>query len=474
MRLLLGGGLSLILPLAAGWAIATALWPESLLILRFALSLASGLGLAGTTYLAALALTNSSQSSLTASELVLLGVFVLVMFRGRKVSAGESNAKTHPPRNSANPKILAAGILVLAVASGALFFVADYSGAGGWDAVALWNTKARFIYRSTAAPLDRITDPESEHPDYPLLLPSMVAREWQYAGRDSRVFPLGIAVLFTILTFTVMVGGLRRVSGGSQAWLAGCVLLGTPFFLQHGVSQYADIVLCCFITTTVVAFCVHDAIPGSSWRLPLLAGLMAGFAACTKNEGLLFVLIVAVSRLLLLLWRKAGWAGVREIGVFSAGASSGLIALVLFKSLHSPPNPIVGNLTGPVIMGHIQSYAFHATIWKGFAREFHDFGAWWIYPVPLLLIHFIFSRIGAVKRLGFQSWPMPALVLLGMIAGYYAVYMFGPADLEWQISTSLSRLLLQIWPTALVLYATASSSPNAQAAAKLAEGASMG
>jgi hypothetical protein len=222
------------------------------------------------------------------------------------------------------------------------------------------------------------------------------------------------------------------------------------------VSQYADIVMCCFITATIVLFCIHDTLEPSV-RLPLLAGLIAGFAACTKNEGLLFVLVVAGSRLLLALWRREGLKGAIEIGAFAAGASIGLITLILFKTLHSPPNPIVGNVTMHVILDRIQSGAFHAIIWNGFVREFHNFGAWWLYPIPLVLIHFAISRFGASKGVDRPLWPMPALAVLGMLSGYYAVYLFAPYDPQWHVDTSLSRLLLQIWPTALILYSVATT-----------------
>jgi hypothetical protein len=41
----------------------------------------------------------------------------------------------------------------------------------------------------------------------------------------------------------------------------------------------------------------------------------------------------------------------------------------------------------------------------------------------------------------------PALAL--MAAGYAFIYLITPHDLEWHMRTSLSRLILHLWPSAL-------------------------
>jgi len=38
------------------------------------------------------------------------------------------------------------------------------------------------------------------------------------------------------------------------------------------------------------------------------------------------------------------------------------------------------------------------------------------------------------------------LLLIAMFAGYTLVYVITPLPLEWQISTSFDRLLVQLWP----------------------------
>jgi hypothetical protein len=45
------------------------------------------------------------------------------------------------------------------------------------------------------------------------------------------------------------------------------------------------------------------------------------------------------------------------------------------------------------------------------------------------------------------------------VVGYLFVYVAGSERLEWQLETSVERLLLQVWPTAVVgwLYLTRDS-----------------
>jgi hypothetical protein len=68
-----------------------------------------------------------------------------------------------------------------------------------------------------------------------------------------------------------------------------------------------------------------------------------------------------------------------------------------------------------------------------------------------MIIYMIVSRITAPSRRSKTAWAMPVLVLLGMMAGHYMAYVLTPIDLQWHLENSLPRLMLQIWPTALVL-----------------------
>jgi hypothetical protein len=55
-----------------------------------------------------------------------------------------------------------------------------------------------------------------------------------------------------------------------------------------------------------------------------------------------------------------------------------------------------------------------------------------------------------------QGQDRPALltgvtVLVFMLAGYFGIYLITPHDLRWHLLTSLNRLFIQVWPSAIFL-----------------------
>jgi hypothetical protein len=53
-----------------------------------------------------------------------------------------------------------------------------------------------------------------------------------------------------------------------------------------------------------------------------------------------------------------------------------------------------------------------------------------------------------------------ASLLALMLAGFYAVYVVTPKDLAWQLEFSLDRLLLQLWPSALLAFFLFTAGPT--------------
>src|SRR5438128_7423421 len=103
---------------------------------------------------------------------------------------------------------------------------------------------------------------------------------------------------FTFGSMGLAYGSLTLLRSRGQGLLAGIVLLGTPFLIKHGASQYADVPLGFFFLATLVLFSLREREAGDRNGLPALAGLMAGLAAWTKNEGSFFVLVVLVARII--------------------------------------------------------------------------------------------------------------------------------------------------------------------------------
>src|SRR5262249_2464797 len=137
---------------------------------------------------------------------------------------------------------------------------------GEWDAYATWNMRSRLLVRVEASGdvlletlkfQDRQAQPDAGA-DYPLLLPSLIARAWTYLGGDSPVAPVAVAFLFTFATPALLIASLAVLRSTSRALVGGTLLVSTQFFLWLGAAQYADVPMAYFILATLVLMALHD------------------------------------------------------------------------------------------------------------------------------------------------------------------------------------------------------------------------
>ena len=267
-------------PAIAGWLLVRRVWPAAPPGLRAALGAGLGTGLVGTIYFLTLTRTDSPRLSWIVTEAALA---LSIVFLARRPQATH---RFNAVEASGKSKGLLA-FLVLSILSAATFlFLLDRNLRGQYDAHALWNMKAKFIALSPD-PLSRILGPAlvHTHTDYPLLLPSLVARGWQYAGDTLNAMPVGIAVMFTTCTFLLVVHSLKILSSSQQAYLTGSVLATTPFFLELGTFQYADTVVGFFLTAAIAMYCLYDTLQPADWRLPFLGGSRRGCCYALRAKG---------------------------------------------------------------------------------------------------------------------------------------------------------------------------------------------
>ncbi len=358
---------------------------------------------------------------------------------------------------------------------------------GAFDAIAIWNTKARFLadeqlWRSVFSPEIAWT-----HPDYPLLLPLNVARLWSYTGLFGQGEPAwcGLVLGLVYLGLALMiVGGLvseiAAKQGQNEAWglVAVLAILGSPGVQSAAVSQMADLpvgvalagaVACSIMATRVTQTPEKSGLESHrSVAWAGLAGLLAGAAAWTKNEGLLMALAVGMALLL---------AGVIVplMGSFLAknpGAKSnmrhGLWLITAFALAFVPTGlvllgmklwlvPANDLLQDQSVAGLARLFdpARHTQIISGLAVAAKTAIGW-----PLLAV-VVVTFIAAIVTPGRRGrgktllWALPALILALILAGEYVVYLLTPHDLAWHLQTSADRLLVQLWPTVVLTLALA-------------------
>ena len=74
-----------------------------------------------------------------------------------------------------------------------------------------------------------------------------------------------------------------------------------------------------------------------NYKSVMLAGIFAGLSAWTKNEGLLFLLCVIITRLVIIIFRKGFGFYLKEVVWFMIGLLPVLLIIAYFKTQYAPP-----------------------------------------------------------------------------------------------------------------------------------------
>jgi len=366
-----------------------------------------------------------------------------------------SKFHSHPIRKSTISIILSIGFYVaISLMVMVFIFLSLKDPHGGYDGWEIWNMHARFMFRGADRWSDYLSDNfHYSHPDYPLLISASIARCWQYIGRDTVIIPIVVSMFFTFATVGLMFSSIAVLRSKSQGCLAALVLLTTPFFVANGAAQYADIPLGFFFLSTVVLCTLQERLSVENYGLLTLAGLMTGFAAWTKNEGMLFIVTVMVAHSAVIIHFKGHVVYFRQTRSFLLGLFPVLAVVVYFKMGFAPQNDWLSAQGLSSTIARFTDFSRYIDVLKAFARGFFHFGDW--HPVvnlPFLLLFYALILGIHVESNERSSIFNAVLVFVLMLGGYFFIYITTPHPLPWHLSTSLDRLFLQLWPTFVFSY----------------------
>src|SRR5262249_37244153 len=149
----------------------------------------------------------------------------------------------------------------------------------------------------------------------------------------------------------------------------------------------------------------------------VLAGLSSGFAAWTKNEGLLFVIVVLVTYLVAKARRERWRAYTRDVLKLSYGLVPVLTLVLGFKLLLAPPS----YLQGKGAIQRVTSIDRYARITSAFATGIMQFGdaTGGVNPVIVIALYLLFhtSSTRAARYTSVHLLLVPIL----MLTGYFIV-----------------------------------------------------
>jgi hypothetical protein len=450
--------LAFISPFLIGSAIIVILFPENSLkgawlVLTISLGAGIGLGITSSAIFIWLALLGPPNSFYFTAELVLallLGILAFYRFR----NSADTYLKNSIVNDAANGVSLVwlrnifIFILLISMVSFAIKagFINPY---GKWDAWAVWNYRARWLFKGGDQWTQAFTyQMVADAPDYPLLISASVFRMWKLLAKDFIAVPILIAGIFTFGSILLIFSSLAILRGKNQACLAAMFMLITTQFLKVGTYQYSDVPLAFFILSTVILISLKDQYTTKSWQLSVLVGLAASCAAWTKNEGLLFLVLVIFIRLLGQLRKVDGSKSLKSFFSYILGLAPVLSTLIYFKINFAFENELIG----PTNFRKSGAFLFegdrYLQVLTAFIKKiltFNDKIIW------LLVVYLLISGL---DKSGFKKRKMRShlFLMVFMLVGYFFSYIISPYNLRWHLNSSLYRLIIQLWPAWVFLF----------------------
>ena len=287
-------------------------------------------------------------------------------------------------------------------------------------------------------------------------VPISIVRIWSYLKNDSAIIQILVAGLFTFSTVALLISSLSVIRGRSTGLLAGLVLMGSPYFLKTGVYQIADIPLGFYILATIVLLSLKERSDSQS-RCLILAGAMSGLASWTKNEGVLFLLVVFLVRMIVITSNRGIKACSKELAMFTIGVLPILAVLLLFKLKIPSTTELLTGQSLDTVLARLTDFTRYLIIGKSFIVFFYDkLAKEW-----LIILSIYFFLLGKTKQhVNAESIKTAVLIVIFMLGGYFFIYLITPLNLAWHLKTSIWRLFLQIWPTIIFTFFLVVSTPE--------------
>jgi hypothetical protein len=309
---------------------------------------------------------------------------------------------------------------------------------GGWDAWNHWNVVSRFMFRGGEHWTGTFLR-TGDHPDYPLLVSISNAITWELLSRDTLRAPVVLAFFYTLCLAGLLFGLVHKLRDARQAALGTVVLLSHSYMAIWSMAQYVDMDLAFYFLASAGLMLVHLGSRQRDPALPVLAGLMAGLSAWTKNEGLTFALLSVPGWMLLGLQHKTA---VRN---FLAGLSLPLVVVGLFKIFLAPENDIFAGSRD--LLALVLDPGRYLTILRVGAEIFVGMNG---SPALILAALAVYALVLGKTRRAAPGWLQTVLIVIGQWAGYFTILLVTPYSPEWHVRSSIGRLYLHLMPLMLL------------------------
>lgn len=316
-------------------------------------------------------------------------------------------------------------VVLLALAQFTHHFFTTVVRWGDWDAWAIWSQHGRFLADASHYANLFTNDISWTHPDYPLMLPSLLAMLWKSFGIHTAevpaLFGYSVALSLVLLVFSSFLEKRLTVSGMTLF----LILSGSMLLFPFASTQQADTLIAVFVLVPAVLI---NHIPEKNDRFHLiLIGFFAAVCGWIKNEGLMFFALFAFC-FVVKYFKKPGY-----VKFFLIGTLFPLLVLILFKTVFAPPGDLISQNSD--FMEKLFDWGRYEKILV-FAKDyFSENGTFLMYV------------LGAALLINYKYYfSFGFLLAIGLFSAYILVYVITPHDIGWHLSTSFHRLVHQVFP----------------------------
>jgi hypothetical protein len=321
----------------------------------------------------------------------------------------------------------------------------------GWDGIAMWLYKAKLFFTQHAIGFAASPIELSRHLDYPPLYSLMVDTIYTIVGRTDDMMGKGVNFLFLTTAAASCLALTGSLLGRRMAVIFTLLLVAMPLFWSYLLIAtymgYADYALGVLMMISLIH--LYRVEQGHGWEAAGLALVFAAMAGLTKNEGLVFLMIIVA--ILAVIWlrarprqRPSPSTTVR----LAAGVGLVLIPLLLWQ-LYVKLNGFTSDLLAARNWGALLSaLPGRASTIGQYARQIFSF----YNDSPWLLGSYVMSALLLLTN-RFAGGLAVFLAVSLQAASYFLTYLLSPHNLTWHLTTSFDRLVIQLGPSLVVLLA---------------------
>jgi hypothetical protein len=436
--------------------------------LRFLVNLSMPLGIGISTFIFIVLNILGFPTFLTfCLEIIAIGYILFKHYKKQQVQTTSINyliEKFNLNQSVIQPILLLTVILYLyswAMNAGIFYFESVQNPHGLWDAWSCWNLISKFISRAPDIwpQLLHQMNAIDFHPDYPLLQRGFIAKCWLLLGNESVWVPIFSAFVFTFCTIGLLASAVGIFNSKTDGLIAGLIMLCTPFFMVMGYSQYADNTVGYFYLATIILLTFARKGRTTNTRLLIAAGITAGMAAWSKNEGLLFIVCLFTSQLVHVFFKDHRIV-LNELKYLLLGILPFLVIIAYQKFIIAPPNQII-SAQGEATFDKLADVSRYKIVFAYFVEQFSTFGKWAINPWWFILAG-VLLRGGINVKENNYSFLSNIILVSMMVIGFFFVEIITPHGLSYYLSTSVHRLFFQLFPTFLFIYFVAINGKQAK------------